>query len=250
MEAAIAKSEEEMEVDERLDLALSLVDALKDGQKDEVDSAISSLAHSYESSLFNEIGQITRHVHDALGFCSDDERISEIAQNEIPDARERLEYVIEKTESSANLTLDIAEEIHKDASTLSTDTAHIKSEWQRFTQREMKLEEFHVFSTELEQFFTRVENDTEKVRSSISDLIMAQDFQDLTGQIIKQVIVLVQEVESRLVGVIKRAGPEKSEAAPALKDIEAEGPQIKPEEKENVANDQEDVDALLSSFGF
>lgn len=80
--------------------------------------------------------------------------------------------------------------------------------------------------------------------------MVAQDFQDLTGQIIKQVIDLVQEVESKLVKVIRNAGQEKLVTVKPGKDIKAEGPQFNATDDENIANDQEDVDALLSSLGF
>ncbi len=90
MEAATASSE--VSTDSRLELAQSLVIALQQGDEALTENTITELARSCESSLFNEIGQLARQVHDALGFCGDDERISEIAQNEIPDARERLRY--------------------------------------------------------------------------------------------------------------------------------------------------------------
>lgn len=118
-------------------------------------------------------------------------------------------------------------------------------------KREMNVEEFRELSQQLESFFTRIDEDSNKFRSDISDLMVAQDFQDLTGQIIKQVIDLVVEVESRLVGVIKNAGPEQAEKkVQTVKDIKAEGPQVNAKGDANIAADQEDVDALLSSLGF
>ena len=80
--------------------------------------------------------------------------------------------------------------------------------------------------------------------------MVAQDFQDLTGQIIKQVIDLVQEVESKLVKVIRNAGQEKLATVKPGKNIKSEGPQFNATDDENIANDREDVDALLSSLGF
>lgn len=249
MEAVLA--EPIVDEDERLNLAEELIDAIRNEDKESIDSTIIQLAHTHETSLFNEIGQITRHVHDALGFCSDNERISEIAKNEIPDARERLQYVIEKTEKSANTTLDIAEELLKDSNALATESEGIQHKWYRFKKREMNVEEFRELSQQLESFFTRIDEDSNKFRSDISDLMVAQDFQDLTGQIIKQVIDLVVEVESRLVGVIKNAGPEQAEKkVQTVKDIKAEGPQVNAKGDANIAADQEDVDALLSSLGF
>jgi len=248
MEAAIVKSD--FNNDERLNLTSSLISALEGGDENAVENIIGRLSQSYEQTLFSEVCKLTRHVHDALGFCTDNERISDMAKHDIPDARERLQYVIEKTEYSANRTLDIAEELLKDSGSLARDAVSMKHEWQRFTRREMSVEEFHELSHSLETFLEKIDDDTEKFRGNISDLMIAQDFQDLTGQIIKQVIDLVQEVESKLVKVIRNAGQEKISSVKSGKDIKAEGPQVNVTDDENIANDQEDVDTLLSSLGF
>lgn len=248
MEAATAKSD--TVVDDRLQLALSLVRAIENGEEETVEKHITELARYYESLLFNEIGKLTRQVHDALGFCSDDVRISEIAKQEIPDARERLLFVIEKTEDSANRTLDIAEKLLQGSGVLADDASNMKSEWQRFHRREMDVEEFRELSHKLEDFLEKIGCDAEKFRSDISDLMMAQDFQDLTGQIIKQVIDLVQEVELKLVNVMRKAGGDFTSTVKPVKDIKAEGPQVNAKNKENVLNNQDDVDDLLSSLGF
>jgi chemotaxis protein CheZ len=248
MDAATANSE--VVNDERLQLALSLVTALEDGNEDEAEKSITELARTYEASLFNEIGQLTRQVHDALSYCGDDERIADIAKHEIPDARERLRYVIEKTEDSANRTLDIAEKLLNDSGVLADEAGKMKTEWQRFSRREMSVEEFRALSHRLEDFLQKIGCDAEKFRSDISDLMVAQDFQDLTGQVIKKVIDLVQEVENKLVSVIRSAGHENTSTVNPVKDIEAEGPQVNAANKANVVNNQDDVDDLLSSLGF
>ncbi len=249
MESAVVNSEEVHS--ERLQLALSLVTALEQGEEGNAENAITELASTCESSLFNEIGQLTRKVHDALCDCSDDTRISDIAEQEIPDAKERLQYVIEKTEDSANRTLDIAEKLLTNSSAFATEAENMKNEWQRFSRREMSVEEFRVLGRRLEEFLDKIDADAEKFRNDITDLMVAQDFQDLTGQVIKQVIDLVQEVESKLVHVIRRKSREYAPVVQPAMDIKAEGPQvgIKKNNRE-VVNDQDDVDDLLSSLGF
>ncbi len=248
MEAAIATSKEVD--DDRLQQALMLVTALEKGEEPTVEKIITDLAGTYNASLFSEIGQLTRQVHDALGFCGDEARISDIAEHEIPDARERLRYVIEKTEHSANRTLDIAEVLLQGSDHLANQAADMKSEWQRFSRREMSVEEFRELSHKLEDFLEKIGSDAKKFRSDISDLMVAQDFQDLTGQVIKQVIDLVQEVEDGLVNVIRNAGQGSTQVKSPHRDIKAEGPQVNPIAKENVVNNQDEVDDLLSSLGF
>lgn len=248
MEAVTAKSE--VQIDDRLQLALALVSAIENGEERTIERLTTEFARSYECSLFNEIGKLTRQVHDALGFCSDDSRISEIVKHEIPDARERLRFVIEKTEDSANRTLDIAEKLLQDSSVLAVEAGDMKSEWQRFYRREMEVEEFRELSCRLEDFLEKIGCDAEKFRSDISDLMVAQDFQDLTGQIIKQVIDLVQEVEQKLVNVVRRAGQEITPRTMPLKNLKVEGPQVNATNREYVVNNQDEVDDLLLSLGF
>ena len=248
MDAATTNSE--VVNDERLQLALSLVTALEQGNEDVAEKSITELTRNYENSLFNEIGKLTRKVHDALGYCGDDARISEIAKHEIPDAQERLRYVIEKTEDSANRTLDIAEKLLNDSGVLADEAGKMKNEWQRFSRREMSVEEFRELSHRLKGFLDKIGCDAENFRSDISDLMVAQDFQDLTGQVIKQVIDLVQEVENKLVSMIRSVGQEKTATVGPVKDTKVEGPQVNAVDKANVVNNQDDVDDLLSSLGF
>lgn len=160
------------------------------------------------------------------------------------------DYVIEKTEDSANRTLDIAEKLLVGSGDLAEEAANMKSEWKRFSRREMSVEEFRALSLRLEEFLEKIGGDAENFRKDISDLMMAQDFQDLTGQIIKQVIDLVQEVEVKLVNVIRSADQKSTPVVKPVKDIKAEGPQVNKVDDANVVNNQDDVDDLLSSLGF
>lgn len=244
-------AEVQQPVDMRLSLAKSLVSNLENGNISEVDQLIKSLNSQHESMLFQEIGQLTRQLHDALGSFRDDERISNMAENCIPDARERLNYVIERTEESAHRTLNAVEEALPIAHVLEENGSAMREAWAKFTRREMDAEEFRQMSKRIENFLESVEGDAKHLNKGLSDVMMAQDFQDLTGQIIRQVIDLVQDLEEGLVSVIKkssRAGTAVAEET--TPGITAEGPQINKEDDPNVMSGQDDVDDLLSSLGF
>lgn len=237
--------------DTRLELARSLVQKLEHGDEKGVEQAIGELTRGHESHLFQEIGKLTRELHDSMGFCRGDERIASLSQQEFPDARERLNYVITKTEDSANRTLDIIENLLPVSDALAEQAGDLQQAWQRFVRREMSVDEFRELSARLEKYLGTVGSHAQKIKQDLSDIIMAQDYQDLTGQIIRQVINLVQEVEDKLVNVIRSA---KRDIAPPKekpeRDIKAEGPQINKEDDPNVMSGQDEVDDLLSSLGF
>lgn len=252
MEAAKLELDTKFKCD-RLDLAKSLVQSLESGDDVNAEHKIHELTKSYESYIFQEIGKLTRELHDALGFCRDEKRLSDITQNEIPDARDRLNYVITKTEESAHRTLDIIDNLLPISEDLLNESNTMQKDWQRFTRREMNVEEFRELSTELDAFLGTACSHAAKIKSDLNDLMVTQDYQDITGQIIRKVITLVQEVEEKLVGVIRNASFEsakESDTDAKLKSIEAEGPQINAEADPNIMSGQDDVDDLLSSLGF
>jgi chemotaxis protein CheZ len=235
-------------VDMRLSLAKSLVTNLEQGNISEVEQLINNLANQQESMLFQEVGKLTRQLHDSLAIFGMDDRFPDLAENRIPNARERLNFVIEKTEESAHRTLNVVEETLPIAHELEEKGSAMRADWAKFTRREMNAEEFRQMSKQIEGFLETVEADAKQLNKGLSDVMMAQDFQDITGQIIRQVIELVQDMEESLVTVIRNTSA--ATKAKEEKDIVAEGPQVNQEENPDVMSGQDDVDDLLSSLGF
>jgi chemotaxis protein CheZ len=237
-------------IDMRLSLAKSLVTSLEQGNTTEVDQLIKNLSNQHESVLFQEVGKLTRQLHDSLSVFRDDDRFSGLAENRIPDARERLNFVIEKTEESAHRTLNAVEEALPIAHDLEENGSKMRQDWAKFTRREMDAEEFRQMSKRIATFLESVEVDAKYLNKGLSDVMMAQDFQDITGQIIRQVIELVQEMEEGLVTMIKNSGQATKTTEENTKDTVAEGPQVNQEENPDVMSGQDEVDDLLSSLGF
>lgn len=236
--------------DERLDLARSLVMHLEAGDEDDINSIINKLYTDKEQSLFQEIGKLTRQLHDALGTCRNDERISSLAERDMPDARERLRYVLTKTEESAHKTLGAVESALPISDRLMSNAAEMTSEWERFKRREMSAEDFRKLSKKLEKFLQSVNTESRDINDRLSEIMMAQDYQDLTGQIISRVISIVEEVEQGLVGMIQDCGQVETAAKKDGPDIAAEGPQVSTTDRSDTVKNQDDVDDLLSSLGF
>ncbi len=243
--------------EDTLTQARLLVKQIEDGHDVEAKQTLEDLAKMRETDLFQEIGKLTRELHETLNNFRLDSRIADLAEQDIPDAKERLNYVISMTEQAANKTLTAVEDSLPVSESLQKRSSELHQQWERFRQRDMSAAEFRDLSRELDDFLPQVRENAQTLQSNLSDVLMAQDFQDLTGQIIRRVINLVQDVEQSLVDLIRISGramlPAAKQTATAPKNIKAEGPMVPgvdDAEPEAVLQGQDDVDDLLSSLGF
>lgn len=239
-----------------LEFAKRLVECIENGDTDEATKTLEDLTTFRESPLFQELGKLTRDLHDALMGFQLDSKISTMAEEEIPDAKERLNHVINMTEEAADKTLTAVESSLELADELKEKSSKLQENWGRFRKRDMDVEEFRSMSGELDEFFVWLKENGPEISSRLSDIMMAQGFQDLTGQIIRRVITLVQDVEDGLVGLIRVSGQKMTQVNTGQKqeksgpDIEAVGPVVPGVDKGDVVSGQDDVDDLLSSLGF
>lgn len=236
--------------------AENLIKVIEAKRYSEADILLGELSRFHENGLFQEVGKLTRELHDTLANFDLEPRISNLTVSEIPDAKERLNHVITLTQNAANKTLSVVEDTLPLSEKLKNNAISLKVEWDRFKKRDLKLEEFRGLSDDIDEFLEWTSINAVVIHKGLSEVMMAQDFQDLTGQIIKRVITLVQEVEDSLVGLVRITGKKsleeinKEEKKPE-KDIEAVGPQVPGLKRESeVVNGQDDVDDLLSSLGF
>jgi len=242
--------------DHLLEKAQSLIDCLQSPETsdEQLESAIDEINNLRDNSLFNELGKMTREIHDSIMNFRMDTRVSDLAEVDIPDAKDRLEYVITMTEKAANTAMGVIEEGSPVAEKLGGEASELKAQWQKFRRREMSPEELRAMGHDLENFFDESEQMMSKLLSGFTEILMAQDFQDLTGQIIRQVINLVNEIETNLVELIKIQGETLVREEPEKKKNEEtrlEGPQVPGKEtSDDVMKGQDDVDDLLASLGF
>lgn len=225
--------------------------AINTKDTNEVNRLVGELTTLRESSLFQELGKLTREIHESINSFSDDDRVAELAENEIPDATERLNFIVEKTNDAAHKTMNGAEEAVEVVDNFSEHAQQIKTRWDQFRNRELSKEEFVILSDEIDEFMTSIPVETSKINQSMTEIMLAQDYQDLTGQMIKQVITMVKEVEEKLVRLVAISGAKLKDSGDQPKDgTKAHGPQLPTANKEEVATSQDDVDDLLASLGF
>ncbi|MEE9356383.1 MAG: protein phosphatase CheZ [Methylococcaceae bacterium] len=233
----------------RLELAKQLVAALENDQAEQADQILQDIASVTETVLFNEVGKLTRQLHDALISFLSESKLSSMTDQEIPDAKERLNYVITMTEQAANQTLNVVEDILPQSQKLNLQTETLGNHWEQFLFKEMPFHEFKVMTGEISDYFKQVKQTTLAVNSGLNDILMAQGFQDITGQVIRRVINLVQDIELGLVELIRLSGT-KTNKSKSDNVAELAGPVVPGVGHDDSVTQQDEVDDLLSSMGF
>jgi chemotaxis protein CheZ len=234
----------------------SLTEALDSKNEGKISEIVGELTTLRESSLYQELGMLTRDIHNSIRAFGNDERIAELATEDIPDAKERLNFIVTKTNEAAHRTMTAAEETMEVMDNFSGKAESMRERWTQFRNRELSKDEFILLNDEITQFFESVKLESATVNSKMTEIMLAQDYQDITGQMIKQVVTMVKEVEEKLVRLVaisalgEASSAEGKEASKVSDGEKAEGPQLPTADKEAVATSQDDVDDLLASLGF
>ena len=239
-------------------LAGNMLEQLEQGDLGKAVALVNDLNQLRDRTLYNEIGRLTRALHESIKNLNVD---TVGAASDITETTDKLTYVLEMTDKSANRTMDIADAGGPLAGAMGDRAAELSARWKRFMKREMNTSEFRELSRDIDEYLSSSVKDSSEIKKQFSEIVLAQDFQDLTGQVIHKVINLIRDVEGRLVTLVSMAGQvdqitginhefEQSTPAPDKgPDINPEGPQTD-SKADGVVSSQDDVDDLLSSLGF
>lgn len=238
--------------------ANELVKQVNAGDYAKAMTLINDLSEVRDQSLYREVGRLTRSLHEAIRNFQIQPQNAEQqeALTKMSDASDRLNYVVEMTSNAANRTMDLVEDAMPRANAMCEQAKSLRDDWQRLRRREMEPAEFRELYGRIDRFFESLSEDAEKMYSDLSEILLAQDFQDLTGQVIQKVTSLVKEVEDNLLSLVVMAShvDQLTGTVHDLKEKEAsikgEGPQMRAAERSDVVSGQDDVDDLLSSLGF
>lgn len=215
-----------------------------------IDAGAETVAASGENhtanndDMINRIGNLTRMFHESLRGLGLDQMMEHVA-HDIPDARERLNYVAKMTEQAAERVLnatDIASPLQDE---LSTTALSIEKRWKDVVASSALKSEYNEAVEETLAFLQTTAKNTKETKDLLMEIMMAQDFQDLTGQVIKKITGLAQDVEKQLLQVLVDYSPPAKKAEEGL----LNGPQID-KTKVDVVGSQAQVDDLLDSLGF
>lgn len=198
-----------------------------------------------DKPMFERLGGIVRLLHDSLRELGYDKALTE-ASSQIVDAQDRLEYVATLTEQAANKVLNTLDEGMPAQDVLSKRAKDMDSRWTALFDGKLSLEEFKALAGDSRQFAQAVAEATEAEKARLLEIMMAQDFQDITGQLIKKVVNITKTVEHELAQLLRDNAPAEVREKLAQKPVPLmQGPSVP-----SVALDQDNVDDLLADLGF
>ena len=195
---------------------------------------------SVSPEVFQQIGSITRLLHDTMQQLGVMPKL-QVATDGLPDARSRLTYIAQKTADAANKvlnTVDAAKNEHRQIADATRAMAQL------IVADPVKA----VATGAVMNFVSDVEASTARIDAHLTDIMMAQDFHDLTGQVVAKVVTLANDLEDSLVKLLIQVVPEgvREQVDPSV----LNGPVVNPEGRTDVVSDQGEVDDLLASLGF
>jgi chemotaxis protein CheZ len=216
--------------------------------------------------ILTRIGQLTRTLRDSMRELGLDKQVEAAAQA-VPDARDRLRYVATMTEQAAERALNAIEKAQPMQDAMQREAQSLEARWSEWYDSPLAQGEAGKLLAETRTFLQSVPERTQATNAQLLEIMLAQDFQDLTGQVIKKITEVVYLIEQQLLGVLlENIAPERREqfaaSAAALMSSTAaisptgspesllNGPQINPEGRSDVVQDQGQVDDLLASLGF
>jgi chemotaxis protein CheZ len=223
---------------------------------------IQELSQARHTLFYNEVGHLTRSLHDAIrDFQVDSVNLAAgeggADVNKITDASDRLNYVIETTSAAANKTMDMVDSSVPVASELQTQARGLRKDWSRLNQRDLSPQEFRDLYKRIDIFLGYADESATTLHSNLNTILLEQGYQDLTGQVIARVNDLIRDVEEKLVHLVAVAGRvdsisgiEHQEKESEHDDTRGHGPAINKQKTPEVLNSQDEVDDLLSSLGF
>lgn len=219
------------------------------------DAAGYETAAPVAEDVHHRIGNLTRVLHDALRELGYDKELAATRQD-LPDARDRLAYIARVTGEAAEKVLNAVDHARSVQGELVQQAASLRSRWQAVrtyaagesARQERATPAGRKLVDETCAFFASLDGQADRTDAILTDIMMAQDFHDLTGQVIRKVVALAQNMEEQLVKLLLETTPPEQR-----KRVESEklaGPVVKAEGRDDVVTGQEQVDDLLASLGF
>lgn len=198
------------------------------------------------ADIHQSIGVLTRQLHDSLNGLGLTDKVKGWA-GELPDAKSRLSYI-------ARLTGEAAEKVLNRVDQAKAQHDHIAAETRRIGALIVKDPVAAVAKGHVMNFLTDVEDSTKLVDQHLTEIMMAQDFHDLTGQVIAKVVNLAANIEEQLIQLLIQTAPADAvvKVSPPVGAYQPalSGPAVNPEGNPEVVTGQSEVDDLLASLGF
>jgi len=222
-------------------------------------SASGSLLPDSAEQLLQRIGHLTRQMRESIRELGLETSVAKVAEA-IPDARDRLGYIAQMTERAAERALNAVDAAQPIQDALAKEAKGLSQRWDAWFANPVELDEARQLVMDNRAYLKSVPQQVSATNAQLMEIMMAQDFQDLTGQVIKKMVQVIQDVDTQLLQLLLDNAPsleKKHEPAPApalAADTAPAGNQLHgPEVKTGLVdavNDQDQVDDLLASLGF
>lgn len=209
--------------------------------------AVASQAVDDNPEVYLKIGTLTRQLHDALRELGYDKAV-ESAVTALPDTRQRLDYIARLTGQAAERALSNVESGQALQFDVQERAASLQARWDRMFARELSVDDFRDLALDSRDFMEYVHAKSEATNALFTDIMMAQDFHDLTGQVIQKVVGIAQNMEEQLLKILIEATPPEKRASVGAEWLA--GPVIESKGRDDVVTSQAQVDDLLESLGF
>ncbi len=195
--------------------------------------------------VFQRIGSITRKLHDALQELGYDKQIADAVQS-LPDARTRLDYIARLTGDAAEKVLNTIDAIQSEQDKTDAAAEIVKARVAEFAARAVGADT--AVADALREFVDDYLVSSSKQREQLTEIMLAQDFHDLTGQVIRKIVAVAAALEEQLVALLLEATP--PEKRTLVEHSGLSGPVVDAKGRSDVVTDQAQVDDLLESLGF
>lgn len=208
------------------------------------DSMDTTSEHAADMPVYDRLGNLVRSLHDALRQIGAEKVLTEAA-SEFPSARERLLHIGQLTEKAANTVLNKVDETQPIQERLVAKAKKLAAECHEANITSQVPEQVQALVGQMTAFIAETQTGCDTTRAALSEMMMAQDFQDLTGQLIKKVVTLLENTERDLLRLLIDAAPEGS-----ISEVKKEEVMAGPGAPGGVALEQGAVDDLLADLGF
>jgi len=199
-----------------------------------------------KEGVHQRLGHLTRLLHDTLGELGYDKTMTSLAQG-LPDACDRLNYIARLTGEAAEKALNGVDRGQTLQAGIGADATALAGEWERVYAKQVSVEDFRSIAQRTREFFQTVPQRTGELGVVLTDIMMAQDFHDLTGQVIKKIVDLTKHTEKQLLDLLVETTPQ---ALRAEMEHHLAGPVVNAEGRPDVVTSQQQVDDLLEKLGF
>ena len=243
---------------QRIQIAQDYITQLQLGENQQAEILLQEInqlsTNPSDQNLYSRVGKLTRELHDSMSNFMNDARIHMMTNEDMPDARQRLQHVVDLTEQAAHTTMTLIEQSNPLLSQLQQRAAVLQQQLNA-CKNNQRTDDSIYLNEEISAFLHLVSSSAKNIIKNLNEIMLAQNFQDLTGQVIQRVSTLVQEVENNLLALLQ-AGDEKTGGKESNQESKTElnnkgyGPAVPGVTKGDVLHSQEDVDDLLSSLGF